>query len=222
MAPMHLLVPRPAVAKGLRSRAPSGRTRAAPRNVPRGARTRGGTWHDSHMAIAFPQKLLGAGEEVILHERTHWKALILPALILIATSAVGGFLLAVGGDWAMWPVIVVGVLVILLFSVWPFLNWLASTDTLTNRRLITRQGVITRTGRDIQLKKVNDVAYERGIIDRMLGCGTLVVESAGERGHNVIRDVPKVELFHLKLQELLLDVDIPDETDSSRRPDQTP
>jgi uncharacterized membrane protein YdbT with pleckstrin-like domain len=174
------------------------------------------------MSIAFPPKLLGAGEEVILHERTHWKALVLPAIFLIATCAVGGFLLAVGPDWSMWAVIGIGLLVIAIFSVWPFLNWLASTDTLTNRRLITRQGVITRTGRDIPLKKVNDVAYERGLIDRLLGCGTLIVESAGERGHNVIRDVPKVELFHLKLQELLLDLDIPDETDQRRSPDQTP
>ncbi len=173
------------------------------------------------MVVAFPQKLLGDGEEVILHERTHWKSLVLPAVILIGTCAAAGFLLAVGTDWSTWPVIIVALLIILIFSVWPFLNWLSSTDTLTNRRLITRQGVFTRTGRDIPLKKVNDVSYERGPIDRLLGCGTLVVESAGERGHNVIRDVPKVEFFHLKLQELLLDVDIPDETDKRRSNDQS-
>ena len=32
-----------------------------------------------------------------------------------------------------------------------------------------------------------------GILERILGCGTLTVESAGERGQLVLRDVPRVE-----------------------------
>jgi len=44
------------------------------------------------------------------------------------------------------------------------------------------------------LSRVNDVTFEHsGLLERMLGCGTLVVESAGERGQLVLRDVPRVE-----------------------------
>jgi hypothetical protein len=44
------------------------------------------------------------------------------------------------------------------------------------------------------MSRVNDVSFEHsGILDRVLRCGTLVVESAGERGQLVMRDVPHVE-----------------------------
>jgi hypothetical protein len=44
------------------------------------------------------------------------------------------------------------------------------------------------------LSRVNDVTFEHSsILERVLGCGTLVVESAGERGQLVLRDVPRVE-----------------------------
>jgi hypothetical protein len=90
-----------------------------------------------------------------------------------------------------------------VFGAKPFLNWLFSTYTLTNRRLITRHGILTRTGRDIPLMRINDVSYEHGLIDRLLGCGTLQIESAGERGQVVLPDVPHVEHMHLQMSDLL-------------------
>jgi uncharacterized membrane protein YdbT with pleckstrin-like domain len=90
-----------------------------------------------------------------------------------------------------------------VFVAWPFLNWLASTYTVTTRRLITRHGVFTRTGHDIPLNRISDVSYERGIVDRMLGCGTLVISDASERGRVALPDVPHVEQLQLKISDLL-------------------
>jgi uncharacterized membrane protein YdbT with pleckstrin-like domain len=88
----------------------------------------------------------------------------------------------------------VAVLVVLRWVVWPFLEWVTTSYVVTDRRLITRFGVIARTGRDMPLSRVNDVTFEHSsILERVLGCGTLVVESAGERGQLVLRDVPRVE-----------------------------
>jgi membrane protein YdbS with pleckstrin-like domain len=156
--------------------------------------------------MAFPQKLLSEGEVVILHTRTHWKALVWPSMILIATAAVGGYLLSVGAAWLTWATLIVAAIVIALFVLRPFLRWVSSTDTLTNRRLITRSGVINRVGRDIPLWKINDVTINRGLLDRIVGCGTITVESAGERGQIVLHDVPDAETLHLKLQEQLLQI----------------
>src|SRR6266540_3682637 len=133
--------------------------------------------------MAIPAKLLGDGERVVWSVRTHWKALLGPAVIavlVIVAAAFAARLLPDGdvGRWLRVAVIVIAVSAVLVLSVWPLLNWLTASYTLTNRRLITRQGVITRTGRDIPLARINDVAYEHGLIDRLLGCGTLVVESA--------------------------------------------
>ena len=132
--------------------------------------------------MAISSRLLNEGESVVFSTRTHAKALLLPGVLLLVSLGLAAWVsnltdgVVVMGGWG------VGVLVILAFVVWPFLNWLASTYTVTTRRLITRHGVFTRTGHDIPLNRISDVSYERDLIDRVLGCGTLVVSDASEVG----------------------------------------
>jgi uncharacterized membrane protein YdbT with pleckstrin-like domain len=85
----------------------------------------------------------------------------------------------------------------------PFLRWLTATYTVTDRRLITRSGILTRRGHDIPLSRISDVSYEHGLIDRMLGCGTLVISDASEQGRVSLPDIPDVERMHLTLSDLL-------------------
>jgi len=73
----------------------------------------------------------------------------------------------------------------------------------TNERIITRHGVFAREGRDIPLNRVNDVSFQHTFFERMLGCGTLVIESAGERGQVVLDDIPRVEKIQSQLYELV-------------------
>jgi uncharacterized membrane protein YdbT with pleckstrin-like domain len=89
---------------------------------------------------------------------------------------------------------VIGVLVVLRWTVLPFLRWITTSYVITDRRIITRTGIIARTGRDMPISRVNDVTFSHsGLLERILRCGTLVVESAGERGQLTLRDVPHVE-----------------------------
>ncbi|MCW2782446.1 MAG: Bacterial rane flanked domain protein [Marmoricola sp.] len=152
-------------------------------------------------------KLLNDGEHVIFSTRTHVKVLLLPALVLILVAAVAGYLSSLpDGDHKGTMLIVIWVvagLAILWFTVWPFLNWLVATYTVTNRRLITREGVITREGHDIPLNRISDVRTERGLLDRMLGCGTLVIADASTKGEVSLHDIPKVEAMQLKLSDQL-------------------
>jgi uncharacterized membrane protein YdbT with pleckstrin-like domain len=158
--------------------------------------------------MAIPARLLGDGERVVVSMRAHWKALLGPAVIavLILIAAIMASSMLPGGEVGRWlrlVVIAIAVVAFVTLSVWPALNWLTASYTVTDRRLITRQGVFTRTGRDIPLKRINDVSYEHGLIDRMLGCGTLVIKSAGERSEIVLPDVPHVEQVQLRINELL-------------------
>ncbi len=158
--------------------------------------------------MAISAKLLGEDEYVVVSTRTHWKALIFPVFLLLVVAAGGGFLAAIVPDGgfqtpARIAILAVGVVLLVAFAAKPFLNWFFSTYTITNRRLITRHGILTRTGRDIPLMRINDVSYEHGLMDRILGCGTLHIESAGERGQVVLPDVPHVEHVHLQMSDLL-------------------
>jgi uncharacterized membrane protein YdbT with pleckstrin-like domain len=158
--------------------------------------------------MAISPKLLSDGETVVIATRTHWKALVFPALVLIVTCAAAGFLLAVlpsGGahDPLMWVVLAVAAIVVIWWVLRPFALWLSTEYTVTNRRIINRSGIITRKGRDIPLYRINDVSYERDLLDRLLGCGTLVIAVANEEGNSVLYDVPRVEQIQLKITNLL-------------------
>jgi uncharacterized membrane protein YdbT with pleckstrin-like domain len=85
----------------------------------------------------------------------------------------------------------------------PYLRWHTTLYVMTTDRIITRSGVLTRTGRDIPLSRVNDVSFSHNIFERMLRCGTLTVESAGERGQLVLADVPRVEQVQRELYRLV-------------------
>lgn len=154
--------------------------------------------------MAFSRRLLNEGEDVVFTTRTHVKALLVPAVLLIVLLGLAGYLTGIssGAAWP-WVIWIIAGAFLLALVVWPFLNWLAATYTVTNRRLITRKGVLTRTGHDIPLNRISDVSYERDVLDRMLGCGTLIVRDASERGEVRLPDVPHVEDLQLKMSDLL-------------------
>ena len=84
----------------------------------------------------------------------------------------------------------------------PFLDWLTTEYVFTTRRIITRSGIIARSGRDMPLSKVNDVSFSYSAIERALGCGTLRIESASEGGGMIIDNVPKVEELQREVARL--------------------
>ncbi|HSV41696.1 MAG TPA: PH domain-containing protein [Nocardioidaceae bacterium] len=153
--------------------------------------------------MAISKKLLGPDEHIVVATRTHVKALLVPALILILTAGLTGFLVAIIDVKAVdWVVIALAVGVFLVFVLVPFLRWLTTEYTVTNRRLITRSGILTRKGHDIPIPRISDVASDRGVIDRMLGCGTLILADASEQKVH-LHDIPRVEEVQLKIANLL-------------------
>jgi len=64
---------------------------------------------------------------------------------------------------------------------------------------------VTRRGRDIPLTRINDVSFEKGLLDRLLGAGRLVVESAGEHGQLVLNEIPDVQEVQATLFQLVGD-----------------
>jgi uncharacterized membrane protein YdbT with pleckstrin-like domain len=157
--------------------------------------------------VGLPEKLLGTDEHVVIHTRTHVKAMLLPALAFVLIAA------AVGVGAALIPrearpigqlaIALLGVVLLIWLVLIPFLRWRTTTYTITNRRLITRSGILNKVGKDLPLNRINEVSYERSLIDRMLGCGSLLVQTAAEDGTIVLHDVPDVEHVNLEITQLL-------------------
>ena len=164
--------------------------------------------------MPISKELLNEGETVVVDTRTHPKALLLPILVLVVLLAIGVFVQRVIDEQivtlVVWIIVAVG---IIWYVVRPALIWLFAHYTITNRRLITRHGVITRKGHDIPLSRISDVAYERDLIDRFLGCGTLVISDASTHGQVALPDIPRIEETQRKLNDLLHELHSEDRRD---------
>lgn len=163
------------------------------------------------------ESLLATGETVVFTAHSHWKNIFWPVVVTVVVAAVAAFALLewvpdpADQAWQRWTIVAVAGLVVLVLGVWPLIAWLASTDTLTTRRLISRRGVFSREGRDIPIDRVHSVSYRRSLLDRMLGSGTLVVQTAGDESDVELHDVARIEKRMLQMQELILDEQIPAE-----------
>jgi uncharacterized membrane protein YdbT with pleckstrin-like domain len=151
---------------------------------------------------------LSEGEEVVLDLHPHWIQLVVPVLVLLVASLLAGFgvaLIPKGGGQAIerWIVIGVAIVVLIWLTVLPYLRWLTTRYVLTTDRLVIRTGILARHGRDVPLNRVNDVSFSESVFERMLRSGTLVVESAGERGQISLTNVPRVEHVQRELYRMV-------------------
>ena len=154
--------------------------------------------------MAYPTKLLNDGEHVVISTRTHPKALIGPALILLVVVAAVLFVSTLTDSTSLGAVVgAVAAGIVLWWVVRPFIEWLTTTYTFTNRRFIKRSGLIAKEGRTIPLNRISGVDFEIGVIDRLFGCGTLIVSDASTNGRVLLDDIPRVEQFQLKVAEEL-------------------
>lgn len=160
--------------------------------------------------MAISEKLLNDGESIVISTRTHPKALLVPFFALLVFLAIGVVVQRALDDnkydivtLVVWIVVAVA---IFWYTVRPALIWMTASYTITNRRLITRSGVLARRGHDIPLSRISDVAYELGIIDRMLGCGTLIISDASTNGTVALHDIPRVEETQRRLNQLLHEI----------------
>lgn len=158
--------------------------------------------------MGYPEDALGSGEAVLIHMRTHWKAL-LGAVVWLVLGVVGFVLLLTllpdGGfeDVIRWVGGVVILIALLWFVLWPLIRWLSSSYTITDQRIMERSGIIRQTGRNIPLSRVSGVSFQKDLVDRMVGCGTLRIESSAQTTDVVFRDVPNVENVQRVLTDLI-------------------
>ena len=107
--------------------------------------------------MGYPKKLLSEDEDVVLETHPHWKTLFLPILALLVTFGVGGFLWAVIDD-EIGHYVILGAAAVMLFFFFlvPFLRWRTTQFVITNKRVVVRTGILSRTGRDIPLTRADD------------------------------------------------------------------
>nr|WP_246330761.1 PH domain-containing protein [Saccharopolyspora hordei] len=147
--------------------------------------------------------MLGEDEYVVVHKHPHWKMLVVPVLLLFVVVGGGSYLAALAAPtpWHLpaWIALaVVGVVLLAWLTLAPLVRWRTTHFVVTTHRLMVREGVFTRSGIDIPTSRINSVRFRHGLLDRVLGCGTLIVESASDEPLE-FDDIPQVEKVHTLL-----------------------
>ncbi|BBZ66156.1 hypothetical protein MINS_15850 [Mycolicibacterium insubricum] len=154
--------------------------------------------------MGYPDSVLADGEHVILHRHPHWKRMVVPVVLLLVLTLVASFLagwvstLGWADNAARVVSAVIGVIWLLgvcWLALWPFLNWWTTHFVITDRRVMFRHGLATRSGIDIPLGRINSVEFRHGLLDRVVRTGTLIIESASQDPLEFY-DIPRVERVH--------------------------
>lgn len=155
--------------------------------------------------------LLTEGERIEFEFRPHWRALIVPILVLIAVAFVGTWLFfwlmnasgPLGWPVWRWALAIVGAVLLIWRVLMPLIRWKSTQYVFTNRRVIVRSGSLRRRGRDMPLAKITDVTFDETVPGRVMNYGTLHIASASDDGQLDIFDVPDIETVQRDLFALV-------------------
>ena len=145
--------------------------------------------------MPYPDKVLADDEEVVRHLHPHWLTIFWPVvwlLLIVGSASVGVAAIPAGRQQGIYRLAVLGaaLLLLLVFVVRPFLVWRCTHYVITTHRVLFREGVLARRGRDIGLSRITDVSYRQTLWERIVSSGTVTIESAGEGGATVLQRIP--------------------------------
>jgi uncharacterized membrane protein YdbT with pleckstrin-like domain len=130
----------------------------------------------------YPRKLINEGEVVVLDLKPHWWFFVRDAVATTIVIVLLALFIGVS-DLFKW-VFVLALIVWAGLVTLDYLRWTYTHFVLTDRRVISRSGIISKKGTEIPLDRVNNIDFHQRLIDRLVGAGDLDIESAGKDGQS--------------------------------------
>lgn len=134
---------------------------------------------------------LGPGEKIIFEGHPSWRAILDFYLKGLIATAVVCLLVAlgtgvIGDDTNEGAVILLAIVGVALTILIGFLRRMATSYTITNRRLNIKRGIVSRTIQETRLERVQNVNYQQGVFQRMLQIGDVDFDTAAGDDYNFI------------------------------------
>ena len=142
--------------------------------------------------MRYPEKLLSPGEEIVTEFRPHWSGIIREGLLALGVLVLIAILAFMDFEWRWWLVLALFIAALALTAK-GFIRWWTTQHVITNERVIHRTGLLSKTGKEIPLEVVNDVAFKQSAFERLFGTGDVLIESAGTHGQTRYTDIPRPE-----------------------------
>lgn len=152
--------------------------------------------------MSYAEKNLAPGETIVYRARYHWiyykttLALLLLAAVFGLWWWVAGSRLGAESTSSIFGNVA---LVLLVAAAVHFLvrRFRASADeyVVTSRRVIRKYGLVAREVEQALIDRIQDITVRQGVAGRLLGYGTVVLETASETGRIVFPDIAQPEAF---------------------------
>jgi uncharacterized membrane protein YdbT with pleckstrin-like domain len=142
--------------------------------------------------VPYPRNQLNDHETVALDLHPHWWFFAKGVAALVVAIIAGILVLVLVEGDAQKYLGYAAIAAILGCAVWvvrKYAQWSTTNFVVTNDRVIFRTGVISKSGIEIPLRRVNNVLFSQSVFERMLGAGDLMIESGGETGQQRFTDV---------------------------------
>ena len=128
---------------------------------------------------------LSPGERIIFQGHPSWRAILGFYLKGILVAALAGviFKLFGAGSGTVFLIVLVIVGVTVLAG---FLRRVATTYTITDRRLNIRRGIVSREVQETRLERVQNVNYKQSLFQRLVQVGDVDFDTAAGDDYNFI------------------------------------
>src|SRR3954469_17063689 len=147
----------------------------------------------------YPPKLINEGETLVLDLKPHWWFFwkhILAGLVVFAVVLL--YLGPLYFELGKVPV-AIGILVYAGFVVEKYFTWSYTHFVLTDRRVISRSGIVSKRGTEIPLDRINNIDFSQRIWERVIGAGDLDIESAGKDGQSHFENVRHTDMVQQEI-----------------------
>jgi uncharacterized membrane protein YdbT with pleckstrin-like domain len=159
--------------------------------------------------MSYPKRNLNEGETIALDMHPHWWYFAEPAFSVLGAIALGIYSLTMDNGKPTTVVKFACIVLLIVTGLWLLkraTEWATTNFVITSQRIVFRQGIIAKQGMEIPLDRLNNVNFNQGIFERLLGAGDLLIESGGEDGQQRFTDIKDPEavqnLLHSEMEKL--------------------
>jgi len=152
--------------------------------------------------MGYSEKNLAPNERILFRARYHWVFYRFSIIVMVLAVALAIAALyaknAQAADEVGRPLFwIAAAFAAISLASFAMLRFRANLDefVVTNRRVIRKVGIFSREIQQAPIEKVQDITVEQGILGRMLGYGTVIVETASEKGMLVFPSVAQPDGF---------------------------
>lgn len=128
---------------------------------------------------------LSPGEQVIFQGHPSWRAILGFYLKGILVAAIAGVLFKLFGSSSATVFLVVLVIVVATVLI-GFIKRVATTYTITDRRLNIKRGIVSREVQETRLERVQNVNYKQSVYQRAMQIGDVDFDTAAGDDYNFV------------------------------------